>query len=76
MERQTYVFSTIGLDGLAADDAPQDTDAINRAISDMGRCGNLTCQSSSVEPALVYFPAGKVRSVQTFIDALFSLQSL
>ncbi|KAJ7658896.1 pectate lyase superfamily protein-domain-containing protein [Mycena rosella] len=37
----------------------QDTDAINRAISDMGRCGNLTCQSSSVEPALVYFPSGK-----------------
>ncbi|KAJ7863576.1 exo-beta-1,3-glucanase [Mycena leptocephala] len=41
------------------DGTTDDTDAINRAISDMGRCGNLTCQSSSVEPALVYFPAGK-----------------
>ncbi|KAJ7027074.1 exo-beta-1,3-glucanase [Mycena alexandri] len=41
------------------DGTTDDTDAINRAISDMGRCGNLTCQSSSVEPALVYFPSGK-----------------
>ncbi|KAJ7670146.1 exo-beta-1,3-glucanase [Mycena polygramma] len=42
----------------SADYVLQDTDAINRAISDQGRCGNLTCQSSTVEPALVYFPAG------------------
>ncbi|KAJ7227583.1 pectate lyase superfamily protein-domain-containing protein [Mycena haematopus] len=41
------------------DGTTDDTDAINRAISDQGRCGNLTCQSSSVEPALVYFPSGK-----------------
>ncbi|KAF7310067.1 hypothetical protein MIND_00379700 [Mycena indigotica] len=38
------------------DGVTDDTDAINRAISDGGRCGNLTCQSSSVEPALIYFP--------------------
>ncbi|KAJ6504338.1 exo-beta-1,3-glucanase [Mycena vitilis] len=40
------------------DGTTDDTDAINRAISDQGRCGNLTCQSSTIEPALVYFPAG------------------
>ncbi|KAF7294244.1 hypothetical protein HMN09_01152800 [Mycena chlorophos] len=40
-------------DGIA-----DDTDAINRAIADGGRCGDLTCQSSSVEPALIYFPKG------------------
>ncbi|KAJ7066188.1 exo-beta-1,3-glucanase [Mycena amicta] len=41
------------------DGTTDDTDAINRAISDGGRCGNLTCQSSSVEPALIYFPRGQ-----------------
>jgi hypothetical protein len=34
----------------------QDSDAINRAISDGSRCGNQTCQSSTLTPALVYFP--------------------
>uniref|UniRef100_A0A0W0EZ54 Putative glycoside hydrolase family 55 protein n=1 Tax=Moniliophthora roreri TaxID=221103 RepID=A0A0W0EZ54_MONRR len=35
-----------------------DTDAINRALSDGARCGETTCHSSTVSPALVYFPAG------------------
>lgn len=34
-----------------------DTAAINRAIQDGGRCG-LGCESSTVTPAVIYFPAG------------------
>lgn len=33
------------------------TDAINKAISDGGRCG-YGCDSSTIYPAIVYFPAG------------------
>ncbi|KAJ7793358.1 pectate lyase superfamily protein-domain-containing protein [Mycena olivaceomarginata] len=65
------------------DGTTDDTDAINRAISDMGRCGNLTCQSSSVEPALVYFPAGKYLVTKpitpyyyTALWALFSMSEI
>ncbi|KAF7302116.1 hypothetical protein MIND_00778400 [Mycena indigotica] len=35
-----------------------DTDAINRAIADGARCGDLNCQSSTLTPALIYFPSG------------------
>ena len=35
-----------------------DTDAINAAIQAGGRCAPGLCQSSSVSPALVYFPPG------------------
>lgn len=34
-----------------------DTAAINRAIQDGGRCG-LGCDSSTITPAVVFFPAG------------------
>lgn len=34
-----------------------DTAAINRAIQDGGRCG-LGCDSSTITPAVIYFPAG------------------
>lgn len=34
-----------------------DTAAINRAIQDGGRCGQ-GCESSTVTPAVIYFPAG------------------
>jgi hypothetical protein len=35
-----------------------DSDAINRAISDGNRCGPWVCQSSTDSPAVVYFPSG------------------
>ncbi|KAH1474347.1 hypothetical protein KXX06_005921, partial [Aspergillus fumigatus] len=34
-----------------------DTEAINRAISDGGRCG-ANCGSSTIYPAVIWFPAG------------------
>jgi hypothetical protein len=43
--------------GAKGDGVTDDTDAINRAISDGNRCGQ-GCQSSTTTPALVYFPAG------------------
>ncbi|KKY23875.1 putative exo-beta-glucanase exg0 [Phaeomoniella chlamydospora] len=43
--------------GATGDGTTDDTDAINSAISDGGRCG-LGCDSSTVTPAIVYFPPG------------------
>ncbi|KAF3769527.1 family 55 glycoside hydrolase [Cryphonectria parasitica EP155] len=43
--------------GAVGDGTTDDTAAINAAISAGGRCG-LDCQSSTVTPAVVYFPAG------------------
>lgn len=43
--------------GAKGDGKSDDTDAINRAISDGGRCGDQ-CGSSTIYPATVYFPPG------------------
>lgn len=39
------------------DGKADDTDAINKAVSDGARCGQ-GCDSSTISPALVYFPPG------------------
>lgn len=43
--------------GAKGDGITDDTDAINNASADGSRCG-LGCDSSTVLPAIVYFPAG------------------
>ncbi|OAX78460.1 hypothetical protein ACJ72_07232 [Emergomyces africanus] len=43
--------------GAKGDGTTDDTEAINKAISTGDRCG-LGCDSSTVTPAIVYFPAG------------------
>ncbi|KAH8816524.1 pectate lyase superfamily protein-domain-containing protein [Xylogone sp. PMI_703] len=53
--------------GAAGDGVTDDTDAINRAISEGDRCGS-NCESSSVKGALVYFPAGTYLVTSTIIS--------
>lgn len=54
----TYqVYRNVKDFGAVGDGTTDDTAAINSAISSGGRCG-LGCESSTVTPALVYFPSG------------------
>jgi glucan 1,3-beta-glucosidase len=51
------VFRNVKDYGAKGDGSTDDTAAINSAVSDGNRCG-LYCDSSTVTPALVYFPPG------------------
>ncbi|KAH9934691.1 glycoside hydrolase family 55 protein [Fomitopsis serialis] len=51
------VFRNVEDYGAVGDGNADDTDAINSAIS-LDSCGNGTCASSTVTPAVVYFPQG------------------
>ena len=54
----TYkVFRNVQDYGATGDGTTDDTVAINAAITDGNRCG-LGCDSSTVTPAMVYFPPG------------------
>jgi len=52
------VFRNIREYGAVGDGVTDDSDAINRAISDGNRCGPWVCQSSTDTPAVVYIPSG------------------
>lgn len=43
--------------GAKGDGKTDDTAAINRAVTDGGRCGR-ECGSSTAKPAVIYFPSG------------------
>ncbi len=51
------VYRNVQEYGAKGDGSTDDTDAINKAITDGSRCGQ-GCDSSTTTPALVYFPSG------------------
>lgn len=60
------VFRNVKDYGAKGDGVTDDTEAINRAINDGNRCGE-ECGSSTVHPALVYFPSGRYLVSSTLI---------
>ncbi|KAK8135900.1 hypothetical protein PG984_003840 [Apiospora sp. TS-2023a] len=52
------VFRNVMDYGAKGDGVTDDTEAINRAISDGNRCAPGKCASTTTSPALVYFPNG------------------
>ncbi|KAF2143341.1 glycoside hydrolase family 55 protein [Aplosporella prunicola CBS 121167] len=51
------IFRNVKDYGAKGDGSSDDTEAINKAISSQSRCGK-NCDSTTVTPALVYFPPG------------------
>ncbi|KAK5091266.1 hypothetical protein LTR05_001447 [Lithohypha guttulata] len=77
-DKSYKVFRNVKEYGAVGDGQADDTAAINRAISDGDRCGNsgtADCDSSTIEPAIVYFPAGTYK-VSSSIIMLYYTQMI
>ncbi|KAI9279502.1 pectate lyase superfamily protein-domain-containing protein [Umbelopsis sp. AD052] len=70
----TYtVYRNVKDFGAKGDGVTDDTAAINQAISSGGRCGdNCPNQSSTTQPAVVFFPAGKYKVSKPIIQYYFT----
>ena len=62
--------------GAKGDGSTDDTAAINKAMSEGGRCGGgaNACDSSTVTPAILYFPGGKTYLVSKPINMYYYTQ--
>ncbi|CAG2165800.1 unnamed protein product [Oppiella nova] len=65
------VFRNVKDYGAKGDGVTDDSLAINLAISEGDRCG-ITCPSSTIAPAIVYFPPGKYLISQTLLQFYFT----
>ena len=69
----TYqVFRNVKDYGAKGDGVTDDAAAINKAISSGGRCGPGTCASSTVTPAVVFFPPGVYMINSSIIDYYYT----
>ncbi|EKG16619.1 Pectin lyase fold/virulence factor [Macrophomina phaseolina MS6] len=62
------VFRNVKSYGANGDGVTDDTAAINRAMSDGGRCAPGVCASSTTTPAIIYFPAGTYIVSSSIVD--------
>ncbi|KIY68777.1 glycoside hydrolase family 55 protein [Cylindrobasidium torrendii FP15055 ss-10] len=70
------VFRNVKDYGAVGDGSADDTEAINKAITDGDRCGGADgniCNSTTITPAIVYFPSGTY-SVSAPIIAYYTTQ--
>lgn len=69
----TYqVFRNVKDYGAAGDGLTDDTAAIQRAVSEGGRCAPGVCQSSTTTPAVVYFPQGTYLISASILDYYYT----
>lgn len=66
------VFRNVKDYGAKGDGVTDDTGAINRAISDGGRCAPGSCSGSTTTPALVYFPPGTYLVTEPIIQYYYT----
>ncbi|KAL9616659.1 MAG: hypothetical protein Q9160_008482 [Pyrenula sp. 1 TL-2023] len=66
------VFRNVKDYGAAGDGVTDDTAAINSAIASGRNCAPGSCQSSTVEPVIVYFPAGTYVISSSIVDWYFT----
>ncbi|KAJ7017019.1 pectate lyase superfamily protein-domain-containing protein [Mycena alexandri] len=66
------VFRNVMTDfGAVGNGVHDDTDNINMAINATGRCG-FGCNSSTIAPAVIYFPPGKYRITKPIVPFYFT----
>ncbi|KAK3722123.1 hypothetical protein LTR37_002556 [Vermiconidia calcicola] len=66
------VFRNVKNFGARGDGVTDDSDAINRAISSGGRCVPGSCLSTTITPAVVYFPAGVYMVNTSIVDYYYT----
>jgi hypothetical protein len=66
------VFRNVKDYGAKGDGITDDTAAINRAMTDGNRCAPSYCESSTITPAIVYFPSGTYVISRSIIDYYYT----